>query len=163
MLVTAHLLSALLFVTLRPEANDAAHDLDFWVGNWVMDSSQPEDKATKGAWQSGACTNNVTHEYGGKVIQESFRTEGFTGGSWSMYDSAAKTWKQTWVDDSGAYLLFEGGKVGKEFVLNQTNSKQGKARMRFANFSESGFDWFWEKSKDGKEWILSWHLKYRRA
>lgn len=141
---------------------DEGHDLDFWVGNWVMDSSQPTDPKTKGAWQAKACTNVVSKVYGSKVIQESFKTEGFTGGSWSSYDPASKKWRQTWVDDSGAYLLFEGGMVGTEFVLNQTNMAKGHARMRFANIKRGSFDWFWEGSKDGKTWNLNWHLRYKR-
>lgn len=138
-------------------------DLDFWTGKWVMDSSQPTDPATKGAWQAKTCTNAVTKEFGGKVVHESFSTAGFTGASWSSYDAPTKKWRQTWVDDSGAYLLFEGGMKGKEFVLVQTNAKKGHARMRFANIKREGFDWFWEKSSDGKSWTLEWHLKYHRA
>lgn len=140
-----------------------ATDLDFWVGDWVMDSSQPTDPATKGAWQEKACTNHVAKVYGGKVVQESFKTEGFTGGSWSTYDSASKKWRQTWVDDTGAYLLFEGGMKGNEFVLTQTNAKPGHARMRFTKITKDSFEWLWEKSKDGKTWQLAWHLRYRRS
>ena len=137
-------------------------DLDFWVGDWVMDSRQPQDKPSKGEWQKNAATNHVTRVYGSKVIQESFKTTGFTGGSWSSFDPTTKTWHQTWVDDSGAYLLFTGGMKGDEFVLDQTNSKKGQARMRFANITKSGFDWYWESSTDGSQWTLNWHLKYHR-
>lgn len=151
-----------LLVTSVLATADPSHDLDFWVGEWVMDSSQPSDPATKGAWQEKACTNSVTRVYGDKVIQESFKTDGFTGGSWSHFDPKTKIWHQTWVDDSGAYLLFQGGKKGSEFVLTQTNSVKGKNRMRFANITSDGFDWFWENSKDGKSWTLSWHLRYHR-
>lgn len=136
--------------------------MDFWIGQWVMDSSQPSDPETKGAWQKDACTNNVTREFDGKVIHESFVGPGLKGGSWSVYDPTAKLWKQTWVDDSGSYLLFQGGKSGDEVVLNQTNTKGAHARMRFANIQSDGFDWFWEGSKDGKTWNLKWHLKYHR-
>ncbi len=138
------------------------HELDFWVGEWVMDSSQPQDPKTKGAWQKDVCTNSVSKMFGGKVIREDFKMPGFTGGSWSTYDASSKRWKQTWVDDTGAYLLFEGGMEGKEFVLLQKNMKKGHARMRFENISSSGFDWLWEGSTDGKNWTLNWHLRYRR-
>ena len=141
---------------------DAAKDMDFWVGTWTADSSQPSDPETKGAWQKGVVTNLVTRELGGKVIHENFSGPGLKGASWSVFDTASNTWRQTWVDDSGAYLLFEGGKVGKEVVLNMTNSKKGHARMRFANIKSDSFDWFWEGSKDGKAWTLNWHLKYKR-
>jgi hypothetical protein len=146
-----------------PPAPDPARDLDFWVGSWTMDSSQPSDPKTKGAWQKKYCTNRVTKVYGGKVVQESFRSPGFTGGSWSSYDAVGKKWRQTWVDDSGAYLLFEGGMIGDEFVLNQTNTAKGHARMRFVKITKSGFDWLWEHSKNGEEWILDWHLRYHRV
>ena len=126
-----------------------------------MDSSQPSDPKTKGEWQPKACTNHVTKVYG-QVVQEEFRSPGFTGGSWSSYDAVGKKWQQTWVDDSGAYLLFEGGMKGKEFVLTQTNLAKGHARMRFSNIAKDGFDWLWEKSKDAKTWTLAWHLRYKR-
>lgn len=151
-----------LFVVAAAQA-DSAHALDFWVGNWTMDSSQPNDPKSKGAWQAKLCTNRITKVYGGKVIQESFAMPGFTGGSWSSYDPAKKVWRQTWVDDAGSYLLFEGGMTGSEFVLTQTNAGKAHARMRFQNITKDSFDWLWEKSKDGNDWTLDWHLKYRRS
>ncbi|MBS1724719.1 MAG: DUF1579 family protein [Armatimonadetes bacterium] len=161
------LLTALSFIVAgigaeRVAPLDPSHDLDFWVGEWTMDSSQPTDPKTKGAWQEKTCKNSVKSVYGDKVIQESFRGEGLVGGSWSSYDPVGKKWRQTWVDDSGSYLLFEGGMSGAEFVLTQTNTTKGKARMRFANITKDSFDWFWEHSKDGKAWNLQWHLRYHR-
>jgi len=159
----ATVLTVALCHTLSAAPTAGPDDLDFWTGTWEMDSSQPTDPATKGAWQAKACTNTVTKEYGGKVVHEDFKTQGFNGGSWSNYDPKSKKWRQTWVDDSGAYLLFEGGMKGKEFVLVQTNAVKGRARMRFANIAQDGFDWYWEKSSDGKAWTLEWHLKYHRV
>lgn len=141
---------------------DSARSLDFWVGTWVMDSSQTDDPNTKGTWQKKVCTNKITREFGSKVIVEHFEGLGLKGGSWSSFNETKKTWQQTWVDDSGAYLLFEGGMDGNEFVLTQTNSPKGRARMRFANITAKSFDWYWESSPDGNAWKLNWHLKYQR-
>lgn len=85
---------------------------------------------TKGAWQKDACTNSVTKIYGSKVIREDFKTAGFTGGSWSSYDQASKKWRQTWVDDTGAYL-FEGGMVAGE--LRPDPNKRGKGTCPHAD------------------------------
>lgn len=142
--------------------DEPSKDLDFWIGSWTMDSKQPGNKSTKGEWQPRACTNSVSKHLDGKVVQEKFKTKGFEGQSWSVYDSKAKLWKQTWVDDTGAYLLFEGGMNGSEFVLYQVNSQRGKDRMRFANITRAGFDWFWEHSDNGDDWQLNWHLRYHR-
>ncbi|MBX7135442.1 MAG: DUF1579 domain-containing protein [Fimbriimonadaceae bacterium] len=151
-----------LFVFVSVGQASGAGAMDFWVGNWTMDSSQPKDPKTKGAWQENLCTNRITRVYGGKVIQEAFKMPGFTGGSWTSFDPTKKIWRQTWVDDAGSYLLFEGGPSGSEVVLTQTNAAKGHARMRFANITKDSFDWLWESSSDGKKWSLNWHLRYRR-
>lgn len=116
-------------------------------------------------WAESKSKNSIRKSYGGKVIEENFATEGFSGHSVSVFDATKKIWKQTWVDDSGAYLLFEGGMVGKEFILKQTNTQPGVAmRMVFKEITESSFDWSWEASKDGeKTWKPMWVVAYKRA
>lgn len=153
----------LLASFLHPTPSEPAADLDFWVGDWTMDLRQPDSKGVMGEWQKDACTNKIVREYDNKIIRENCAGSGLNGGSWSVYSPTKKIWQQTWVDDQGSYMLFEGGKVGSEFVLKQTNLPKGKhARMRFCNLKADGFDWLWESSADGKKWKLMLELKYHR-
>lgn len=134
-------------------------DLNFWLGNWEMDSHQPQpDGSVKFA--KGAATNTIDRIQEGKVIHEKFKMPGFTGESWSVYNPNDKTWRQTWIDNSGAYLVLEGGKVGEEFILNQTYPAQ-PMRMRFTKITPTSFTWLWERKVES-EWTLAWQLDYRR-
>lgn len=135
-------------------------DLDFWVGSWKMDSTQP-DAAGKLVKTLNAATNKITKTLNGKVIEENFSMPGFNGRSWSVFGTKAGVWRQTWVDDSGAYLNLVGGKKGDEFVLEQVVPAAGM-RMRFTEIKKDSFVWLWE-SKQNDEWKLQWRLDYRRA
>ncbi|MBL8068187.1 MAG: hypothetical protein JNM28_07040 [Armatimonadetes bacterium] len=137
-----------------------AKSMDFWIGSWVADSHQP-DKDGKMQLAKDAAHNTVSKIKGGKVVHEDFHTGGFNGESWSVFDPKESKWHQTWVDDSGAYLTFEGGKVGSEVILTQTHPKK-EQRMRFTKITAQSFVWIWEH-KDAAGWKTDWQLDYRRT
>jgi hypothetical protein len=154
-------ISFLLSAAIAPGSGPA--DLDFWVGDWTMDG-RSRTSFEKDEYTDGKCENTIAKVQDGKVIHENFRTTGFTGESWSVYNAPAKKWNQTWIDNSGSYLLFEGGKEGDNVVLKMTNAPKGSAaRMVFTEIKPDSFTWNWEQSRDdGKTWILMWELKYKR-
>lgn len=138
--------------------------MDFWVGTW------------KGTWrnpQSGnedSASNVVVRSHDGCVIHESFRqgARGLVGSSFSVFDAKRGNWRQTWVDNTGAYMDFVGTLLpdGMSFS-RETEAADGTKvweRMRFFNATSMSFDWEWERSTDGgKSWVSSWKIRYLRV
>src|SRR5205823_2709627 len=81
-----------------------SHQLDFWLGDWQLAYAENG--------KPGTSRNRITKILGGCVVLEEFDGPPGTplqGRSVSMYDRATARWKQTWVDNAGAYLDFTGG------------------------------------------------------
>jgi len=137
-----------------------ARQLDFWVGDWNL------------TWKGGTGTNHVRSILGGCVIEENFTEAdsagtGLVGHSYSVYDAVHKIWKQTWVDNQGAYLDFTGGTEGDTMVFSRHAERKGKRfqqRMVFSNITHDALDWSWDRSDDdGKTWKPMWVIHYARA
>jgi hypothetical protein len=156
-----------LFASVPGAAENGGPDaLDFWLGKWKLTWKDKDSSVAKGK-------NKIKKILNDKVIKEDFEAlsgslKGFRGKSWSVYNPIAKQWKQTWVDNQGAYLDFNGrfdsGKpvFQREFV-NQKGQKIMQ-RMVFYNITEKELDWNWENSSDGgKSWKLQWSIHYTRA
>lgn len=134
----------------------------FWVGEWDVRWEQDGQKA------SG--TNRIRTILGGCVLHEDFQgggSEPLNGWSVSTYDRLARKWKQTWVDNSGAYLDFTGEfRDGKMILGREATGADGKnflQRMVWYNITGKAFDWNWERSTDGgKTWTLVWKIAYTR-
>ena len=139
-----------------------AGGLDFWVGTWDLAWDTP-DGAARG-------TNTITRELGGCVVHERFEAEtGFGGESVSVLTPAG--WRQTWVDNSGGYLLFEGatdasGRV-TEMRTAPFETPQGQTqinRMVWEDVSDDALVWRWQASlDDGATWADRWVIRYTRA
>ena len=162
----------LLFITLstfcqiqtdKTYTNPESRQFDFWLGKWEV-----EWKDKEGITRTGS--NNVIALFDSCVIEENFNGQPGTelvGKSFSVYDKKEKKWKQTWVDNSGAYLDFTGNyNDGKMILSRRTIDNTGSAlyqRMIYYNISGNSFDWNWEISHDnGKNWELRWKLHYVR-
>ena len=132
---------------------------DFWVGEWDL---------TWGDTLHG--TNKISKPLDKCVVMENFDSHPsgqFRGISVSTYDIKAKKWKQTWVDNNGAYLDFVGGMVADSMVLSrEAKDKDGNMfmqRMVWYNITDKSFTWDWQKSTDqGKSWETSWQILYQR-
>ena len=143
---------------------DPSQYFDFWIGEWNLTYQENDSTIAK-------AKNSVTKVLGGQVIQENFevlsgQNKGYTGKSWSVYNPKTKSWKQTWVDNQGAYLTFEGKIDGpKRIFSRETTNADGKTitqRMVFYDITENSFTWDWEKSEDeGKNWTLLWRIQYQ--
>src|SRR6186713_613180 len=90
----------------KPCSAPEARQFDFWVGNWDLSSGD-----------SSSGTNTIYKIMDGCTVQENFSNPktGYDGKSWSVYNSVAKLWQQTWVDNQGGYIelsgKFEDGKM----------------------------------------------------
>lgn len=138
----------------QPEAGQ----FDFWVGDWELTWND----TVKG-------TNIITKDLNGCVIHEQFNspTDGFIGQSWSVYNPKKNKWEQTWVDNSGAYIIFEGefGNGQMELSTEIINPKGEKElyKMVFFNISPNKFDWEWKRSTDnGITFEVQWKIHYQR-
>jgi len=136
---------------------------DFWVGEWIAEWETPEGEKQYGS-------NSIAKILDGFVIEENFNGNPampFLGKSHSVYSVAKRKWLQTWVDNNGGYLDFEGEFENDKMILSRsfTSPKGSKIhqRMIFYNISENEFDWNWELSTDdGKTFNLSWKIHYSR-
>lgn len=142
----------------KPCSAPEADQFDFWIGKWDL------------TWgEDGKGTNVVTREMNGCVIRENFEdpVSPFRGMSVSVYHPTRKKWLQTWVDDSGGYLDFEGGFKDGKMTLSRTaalpDGTKRRQRMVFYNIDPNALDWDWETSEDGgKTWNLKWRIHYQR-
>lgn len=137
---------------------------DFWVGEWDLTWKDPDGRSASG-------TNSITKILDGTVIQENFvgmtgQSKGYKGNSVSVLDNRTGVWKQTWVDNSGAYLPFTGGAVGADRYFEHEFMNKGvlqKGKMIFRNITRDAFLWDWMKSTDGgATWKTEWSITYKR-
>jgi hypothetical protein len=148
----------------NPCAAPQQKQLDFWLGDW--DASWP---GANGA-PAGHGTNNITRVLDGCIVQENFSGQGappFHGMSVSVFDLKAAKWKQTWVDNQGAYLDFTGEFKDGQMILQREATKPDGSkvsqRMVYKNITPREFDWSWERSLDGgKTWQVLWPIHYRK-
>ena len=131
--------------------------LDFWVGEWTASHS------------GGKGTSRITKILGGCVILEQFTGapgSKLDGHSVSTCDRLTKKWKQTWVDNTSAYLDFNGGmQDGKMMFWREAedNGKKFMQRMIFQDVTKDRFKWLWQSSIDGgKTWKTTWNIVYTR-
>jgi hypothetical protein len=158
--------------TRMPKACDVpeSHQMDFWIGDWSA-KVRARVAPDKEEWAEAPGSNHVTSIMNGCAVAESFTAVGskpgtsWSGRSHSVWVSAAKQWRQTWVDDSGSYLAFTGGVQGADFVLVGEPKKDGSVmRMVFTGITKDHFTWRWEGSKDGqKTWRPMMTIDYARV
>jgi hypothetical protein len=103
----------------------------------------------------------------GCAIEESFHGEGpgapWAGRSFSTWVPAAHQWRQTWVDDSGSYLAFRGGREGDTFVLLGEPMPDRQMRMVFSKITADSIYWSWERGTEGgTEWAPVMTIAYTR-
>jgi len=138
--------------------------LDFWVGEWEL--TWPGQNGAP----AGHGTNSIRRILDGCVVQENFSGQGtpiFRGLSVSTFDLKAGRWKQTWVDNEGAYLDFTGEfRDGQMILQREATAPDGAKvlqRMVWKNIGANELDWSWEASHDGgKSWQVQWPIHYKR-
>jgi hypothetical protein len=147
-------------VQARREAGpEPARQFDFWLGEWDL---------TWGDGEHG--TNSIYLDFDGRVIVESFDgrpSTGLQGMSISTYDEATGFWRQTWVDNAGTYLAFQGEYQDGVMDLRTKREVDGRPalmRMLWADIRHDSLTWRWQRSFDrGREWETLWQIAYTRV
>ena len=130
--------------------------LDFWLGDWSV------------SWPGGAGTNSIRRILDGKVIEEVFECRDADGSvllgrSLSVRDRSDGTWRQTWVDSSGAYLDLVGVESEGRVAFMRTTAEGVRQRMVWLNVTADSLRWEWQRSEgDSDQWTAVWALDYRR-
>ena len=143
------------------------HNRSSLISGWANGRRRGPGRTRQSA---GHGTNSIKRILDGCVVQENFSGQGtppFHGTSLSIYDLKPGKWKQTWVDNQGAYLDFVGEfKDGQMILQREATGPDGKAflqRMVWKNIAANEFDWSWEASHDGgKSWQVQWPIHYKR-
>ncbi|MDX1467838.1 MAG: DUF1579 family protein [Acidimicrobiia bacterium] len=150
-----------------PCSTPEASQFDFWVGVWELSWPAEQTGGEPGELATGS--NVIAHRFGKCVVEENFATGdgSFLGHSVSVYDEKASSWRQTWVDSSGGYLLFEGGmRDGVMELRTPAVAEEGEQivqRMVFTDIEENSLTWHWQRSgDDGETWDELWTIQYRR-
>jgi hypothetical protein len=131
----------------------SARDFDFWLGEWEV------------RWDDGthSGTNVIERILDGRVLLERFDGRPgieLQGMSLSVYDEAARVWRQTWVDNQGSYLEFAGTLA--DGVMDLRGKPNGEpVRMQWRDIRSDALTWLWQRS-DRKTWMTLWELQYRR-
>jgi hypothetical protein len=141
---------------------------DFWIGTWDVKVLTRKDPAQP--WIASAGTQRVESILGGCVISEHFAADGpqapWAGKSYSMWQPALGTWRQTWVDDQGSFLAFTGGvENGAMTLYGEPFEKAGKRvemRMVFRDVTPDAMTWEWQKKNDAGGWDAQMVIEYRR-
>ena len=145
-----------------------ARQFDFWLGDWDLTWPAEQTGGAEGEIASGK--NHITQLFGDCAIEERFSTNdgSFQGRSFSVFDTLAGTWKQTWVDNTGGYLSFTGDFNGEQMELRTEpvarNSETIVQRMVFSDIEADSLSWTWQGSRDGgRSWNDLWNIAYRRS
>lgn len=164
-LIALVLAAPVLAQPAAPCTTEAAAGLDFWVGTWDL-------RWDTAAGAEGTGTNAITRELAGCVVHERFTDttgSGYAGESVSVL--TPQGWRQTWVDNSGAYLLFNGatdadGRVTEMRSAPFTNpsGETQVNRMVWEDVTADALTWRWQASTDdGATWADNWVIRYTRA
>jgi hypothetical protein len=134
-------------------ADPRAHAFDFWLGEWEVHDPDGELVGR----------NTVTSLYGTGSLAEHWRgASGVEGHSLSFWDAHRGSWRQTWVDSTGGFLLVDGGVEDGSMVLTAADADE----QQRITWSREGDDvrQLWETSADGgTTWATAFDGRYRRA
>lgn len=164
-------LACLFGIFIKPGQGDAApaksctapeyRQFDFWVGSWdVYPTGRPQLVAH----------SLIESVYNGCGVRENWmplKAEN-SGGSLNIYVPRERSWRQTWIDSSGARVDFRGAWNGKAMVLEglwQDFLGPGKGalvRMTYTRNQDGSVRQLGEASADeGKTWQPSFDFTYR--
>ena len=127
-----------------PCCDEAYHQFDFWVGDWVVYS--------KGKM---AGFNKINKIEGGCIIRENWKSVGssYTGTSYNFYDKVDQKWNQVWVDNLGSVLKLTGEFKDKQMILISeekldANGKRVINKITWTNNPDGTVNQLWEVSED---------------
>lgn len=147
----------------KPCAAAEYRQFDFWVGSWDV---YPTGR------QQLIAHSLIESVYNGCGVRENWmplKAEN-SGGSLNIYVPAERSWRQTWIDSSGARVDFKGTLNGTAMVLEGLwhdflgPGKTALVRMTYTQSKDGSVRQLGEASADqGKTWQPSFDFTYRRA
>jgi hypothetical protein len=142
-----------------PCAGAERRQFDFWLGDW--DVRTPDGKV--------AGSNRISPVLGGCALREEWTgASGSRGTSLNVFDSDARRWRQTWVDDKGNVLLLTGGYRNGKMILegDGPGSRRGarvRNRITWTPLSDGRVRQLWESSADGgRSWNTAFDGTYAK-
>ena len=116
---------------------------------------------TSDAWSESEATAKMSMVLGGGAQQliydGSMMGMPFAGIGTMSYDRENQHWQNTWVDSMGARIsMYTGQFKDGKIVLKGEDKSQGmtyKARLTTYNITDKGFDWKYEMSMDGTNYM----------
>lgn len=133
-----------------PDCKSAEHrQFDFWVGNWEVSD---KDGDLLGH-------NHIKLILNDCVLQENWTgAKGSEGKSFNFYDRQTQKWHQTWIDNAGNPLYFDGGMEKDTMVLKGHRlGRDGKPvlhKLSLTPLEDGRVKQFWQASRDeGKTWM----------
>ncbi len=153
------MLNSALNVSAQLSKNQETSQFNFWIGKWDLYANGSKFGESK-----------ADTLLDGFAIQEDFLEfppEPFHSINTTTYNSEAKQWEQTMVDNMGHHSFFAGDfKDGKITLIRSFKNKNGEDRMQrvsFYNISSGSFDWAFDASNDGgKTWNTFYTVHYVR-
>ena len=146
-----------------PACATAAHRaFDFWVGEWEVFRTGTDRQVAR---------SRIEKLYDGCAIRENWMPLGpGGGGSLTSWIPEAGQWRQTWVDASNAWVVFEGGPEKGAMVLTglwkgaKGPGSTPLVRMTYTPGADGTVRQFGESSEDGgATWAPFFDLTYRPA
>jgi Tfp pilus assembly protein PilF len=138
-------------------ASPAAHQLDFWIGEWSV---------TRAGGGGGRSDISPAVEHCA-VIEKWTDRFGGTGTSLNFYDPISKLWRQIYVADAGVILEYAGTFHDNAMwfeSVRPTVANGPKTRLTFYHVSADTVRQVFESSVDGgKLWTPSWEGLYVRS
>jgi pimeloyl-ACP methyl ester carboxylesterase len=140
-----------------PGTDPGERQFDFWLGSWEIFSPKGDRIGE----------NRIAREIGGRVLVERYRgRKGYQGSSFNTYDTATRSWRQTWVDSGGLTLQLSGGVVAGKMVLTGSRGPEGAIvhdRISWEPRKDGTIRQLWESSWDGgKTWAVTFDGIYRK-
>jgi len=140
---------------------DAAHEFDFWIGDW--DVFGPEGAQVG---RNTITSMFATPSASGMLHEHWHGNGGVEGRSINAFDPTRGCWHQTWMDSTGDMLVLEGGLVDGAMVLEGGTPAADRQRITWTRVSDPGgaeVRQLWESSRDdGATWTVAFDGRYRR-
>lgn len=140
----------------KPCDTEGHRQFHFWIGDWaVYDTSGKQ-----------VGENRVDLILGECVLAENWTSaSGSQGKSYNSYDPTSNTWYQTWVDQQGSTIHFEGHWLQNKMVFRAEQADSSGTimyRMSFTPQEDGSVIQNWKATRDLEQWTTLFNGIYRR-
>jgi len=148
-----------------PEMQEIAH----LVGTWDVAMESKMDPADT-TWIPAEGVITYRYAAGGAAMVSEYESPmgemQFNGISVQCYDRATQQWQVTWTDNMSARItLLTGERKDGKTVLSgpdRWGEMEFWSRVTTYNETETSFDWMYEMSMDGENWVATGRAKYTK-